>query len=144
MTISIRISNIECAACVPRVERALSALPGVESAAASLAEGRVEVSFDAERTTPEELVRAVKKAGFDVITDRVELTYAELDDAAAEKLRAALVAVPGVCGVDVGARASWVKLWTANDDSRRLILAAREAGVWAELGQVESGEEEAE
>lgn len=144
MTISIRISNIECAACVPRIERALSVLPGVECASASFAEGRVDVSFDEARTTLEELIRAVKKAGFDIITDRVELTYSELDGGATDRLYAALCAVSGVCAVEVGARSCWVRLWTANDDSRRLILAAREAGVWAELGQVESGEEEAE
>lgn len=143
-TISIRISNIECAACVPRIERALSTLPGVDSASASFADARVDVRFDARRTTPDSLIRAVKKAGFDIITDRVELTYAALDGGASDRLYAALSAVPGVCAVEVGSCTSWVKLWTANDDSRRLILAAREAGVWAELGQVESGEEEAE
>lgn len=101
-TISIRISNIECAACVPRIERALSALPGVESASASFADARVDVRLDERRTTADSLVRAVKKAGFDIITDRVELTYAALDGGAAERLSAALIAVPGVCAVEVG------------------------------------------
>lgn len=141
---SIRIANIDCAACVPRVERAVSAVPGVEIAVASLADSCVEVSYDEGHITPSELIRAVKKAGFDIVTDRVELKYGELVEEKAQLLRSTLLSVNGVCDVELSGNSCRVTLWSANEDSRPLILAARKAGVWAELGKVESGEEEAE
>ncbi len=141
---SIRIANIDCAACIPRVERAVSAVPGVESAVASLADSCVEVSYDEGHITLSELIRAVKKAGFDIVTDRVELKYGELVEEKAQLLCSTLLSENGVCAVELGSSSCWVTLWSANEDSRPLILAARKAGVWAELGEVESGEEEAE
>ena len=140
----IKISNIDCAACVERIDRALLALPGVEDVATSYASGRAAVSYDEARLTLDELVRAIQKAGFGVPFDRVQLTYGALTDNAAETLKTALLRVPGVCKVTLEKDSCWVSLWPIGVDSRKLILAARDAGVWAELGQMESGEEEAE
>lgn len=142
--VSIRISNIDCAACVPRIERALTAVTGVESATVSYAAARAEICYDDEFFSPQELVRALKKAGFDVVTDRVQLTYSPLDNAAEEKLKTALYSVCGVYKAELDRGGGWVSVYSGDTDSRRLLLAAREAGVWAQLGQVESGEEEAE
>lgn len=142
--VSIKISNIDCAACVERIDRALSALPGVAEASTSYAAGRASVRYDEAALTLDDLVLAVRKAGFSVPADRVQLTYDALNEKAAGDLRKALLSVPGVCGAEVKENSCRVSLWPVGVDSRRLILAARAAGVWAELGEIESGEEEAE
>lgn len=142
--ISIKISNIDCAACVERIDRALLLLPGVTDAATSYASGRASICFDETKLTLRELVRAIKKAGFGVPEDLAQLKYAALDEVSCNALCAALKQVFGVHTVEAGINETWVSLWPLGVDSRKLILAAREAGVWAELGQMESGEEEAE
>ena len=53
-----------CASCVGRVERALKAVPGVQSASVNLATERAEVTGAAvDRAL---LVKAVEEAGYDV------------------------------------------------------------------------------
>lgn len=142
--IRLQISHIDCAACVERIDRALLSLPGVEEAAANYASGKVTIRYDESRLTIADLARCIKKAGYEVPLDRVTLRYTTTGEAAETALRAALLAVPGVCRVEPAAGGVCVSLWPIGTDSRRLILAAREAGIWAELGEVESGEEEAE
>lgn len=142
--ISIKISNIDCAACLERIDRALLSLPGVTEAATSYASGRAAIRFDEAKLTLPELVRAINKAGFGVLEDRVQLTHSAQGEASCDALCAALQQVFGVHAVESSSSETWVSLWSIGVDSRKLILSAREAGVWAELGQVESGEEEAE
>ncbi len=142
--ISIKISNIDCVACVERIDRALLALPGVAEASTSYASGRASVCYDESVIPLDDLVRAIRKTGFGVPVDRVQLTFGSLDEKATDALRCALLSVPGVCGAEAKETNCRVSLWPIGVDSRKLILAARTAGVWAELGEIESGEEEAE
>lgn len=65
----LKISDIDCAACVRRVRRALEACPGVESAQVSYASGMAEICYDEGRTDLEGIVKCVKNAGFGVPTD---------------------------------------------------------------------------
>jgi Cu+-exporting ATPase len=55
-----------CAACVRRVERALSAVPGVAEANVNFVTGQAAIRFDAARANRDALVRAVEKAGYEV------------------------------------------------------------------------------
>lgn len=142
--IQLQISHIDCAACVERIDRALLALPGVEEAAANYASGKVAIHYDETQMGIDELARCIKKAGYEVPLDRIELRCAATDNETAEALREALLSVPGAYRAEMGNGGVTVSLWPIGTDSRRLILAAREVGVWAELGEVESGEEEAE
>ncbi|WBU56970.1 heavy metal translocating P-type ATPase [Paracoccus sediminicola] len=56
------VSDMTCASCVGRVERALTALPGVSSAEVNLATGRAEVAHYG--LDPARLADAVSKAGY--------------------------------------------------------------------------------
>ncbi|WP_329611080.1 heavy metal translocating P-type ATPase [Sandaracinus amylolyticus] len=56
-----------CAACVRRVERALTRVDGVTSATVSFATERATVTFDPARTNETSLARAVADAGYEVI-----------------------------------------------------------------------------
>lgn len=142
--ISIKISKIDCAACTVRIDRALLSLPGVEKAETNYASGKAAVIFDERQLTLEDIVRRIKKAGFGVPVDRVQLRCGELDDGAAQRLSAALISVYGVYKVSADSSGVWVSLFPIGTDSRKLLLAARKEGVWAELGETESGEEEDE
>ena len=60
------VDGMTCASCVSRVERALSKLPGVDSATANLATETARVAFDPSQVTPEKLRTAVEGAGYSV------------------------------------------------------------------------------
>lgn len=50
--IEMPVGGMSCAACVGRVERAVTAIPGVASAAANLATGRLRVALSGSMITP--------------------------------------------------------------------------------------------
>jgi Cu+-exporting ATPase len=144
ITISLKISNIDCAACVERIDKTLLSLNGVENAESNYASGRVNIVYDEEKLSLNDIVRRLKKSGFDIPKDKVQLKCNNLSNELTARLTDALLQVTGVCSVDISANSIWVTLWPINVDSRKLVLVAREVGVWSELGQVESGEEESE
>lgn len=63
-TITLIVANMNCGGCMGKVERAVSAHPGVTSARANLSAKRVTVSFDARAAQPETLIAALANAGF--------------------------------------------------------------------------------
>ncbi len=66
----LRLSGLRCAACAGIVEAALAAVEGVESARVHAASERAWVRWDPARTTPEALLAAVRRAGYDAAPDR--------------------------------------------------------------------------
>jgi Cu+-exporting ATPase len=63
-TVSLSISGMTCASCVGRVEKALKKVPGVADATVNLATEKAQVKGTA-GLTPEALISAVKKAGYE-------------------------------------------------------------------------------
>lgn len=64
-TLDLRIGEMTCASCASRVERALTAVPGVVSAEVNLATERARIAFLRGATSPDQLVRAVQAAGYE-------------------------------------------------------------------------------
>jgi Cu+-exporting ATPase len=64
------VRGMHCAACVGRVERALTGLAGVERATVNLATEQATVSFDPERTSFDALQAAVAAAGYELVRPR--------------------------------------------------------------------------
>ncbi len=71
-TVNLPIRGMSCASCVQRVERALSAAPGVRGATVNFATERANVRFDPRATDVEQLCLVVEGAGYGVA--REELT----------------------------------------------------------------------
>ena len=63
-TSQLRIGNMSCASCVGRVERALSAAPGVAEAHVNLATGQARVSYAAGSDALDHAIQAVSDAGY--------------------------------------------------------------------------------
>jgi P-type Cu+ transporter len=64
--IILSVGGMHCAACVARVERALSAAPGVELATVNLATRQARVRYNSSLTTPDALTQVVTGAGYEV------------------------------------------------------------------------------
>ncbi|HEX9951905.1 MAG TPA: heavy metal translocating P-type ATPase [Rubricoccaceae bacterium] len=93
-TASFPVEGMTCAACVGRVERALTRVPGVAAATVNLATERASVQYDSATASPDVLHAAVRKAGYgvpDLASDPdASGTEAETDDDRAERARLAL------------------------------------------------------
>src|SRR6185437_2408385 len=62
---ALSISGMTCATCALRVERALSAVPGVARAEVNLANNRGSVEAVAGALRPADLIAAVRRAGYE-------------------------------------------------------------------------------
>lgn len=59
-----RVEGMSCAHCKAAVEDELGKLPGVERSHADFERGTVEVRYDADRVTADDVRRAVEEAGY--------------------------------------------------------------------------------
>ncbi len=60
----LRAEGFSCPSCVAKIEKQVGRLDGVEDVQVRFASGRVEVDHDPEKTTVDDLVAAVAKAGY--------------------------------------------------------------------------------
>jgi len=136
-TIRISVQNMSCASCVGRVERALSALPGIGDVRVNLASETAQAQIDApERIS--EAVRALGQAGYPARTQSVRLNVASMSCASCVgRVDKALAAVPGVLDVKVNlaSETATVTFVEGALDLAYLLKAAKEAGYPAEPAQ---------
>jgi len=101
-TLTVGVEGMSCAGCVSRVEKALSAVTGVELAEVNLATKRATVSYDPGATGPGALVDTINATGFQVPSDAVDLDIEGMSCAGcvsrAEKAAANL---PGVVAAEI-------------------------------------------
>lgn len=99
--LSLPVEGMTCASCVGRVERALKAVPGVQSAAVNLATERADIIFT-EQTAPLAAASAIKNAGYEVREETTELAIEEMTCASCVgRVEKALTRVPGVLEASV-------------------------------------------
>lgn len=60
----LRSNDFSCPSCVTKLERALGAVPGVNSAKVHFTTGRIEVEHDANEASIATLVETVERAGY--------------------------------------------------------------------------------
>ena len=94
--LSLPVEGMTCASCVGRVERALKAVPGVQSAVVNLATERADVSFSGV-ADPQAVVDAIERVGYSVREETTELSIAGMTCASCVgRVEKALAKVPGV------------------------------------------------
>jgi Cu+-exporting ATPase len=128
-TARFRLEGMSCASCVGRVERALTALPGVLSASANFGTGEAVVRFGAP-TTHEQMARALAEAGYPVLPEVVTLSVEGMTCAACTgRVERVLRAQPGVASAvaNLATRRAQVTLWERADPGA-LAQAVSRAG----------------
>jgi Cu+-exporting ATPase len=99
--IVLPVEGMTCATCAGRVEKALSALPGVH-ATVNLAAEHADVSYDPARVGAAALAAAVERAGYEVPHETRDLAITGMTCAScAGRVEAALAGVPGVVSAEV-------------------------------------------
>jgi Cu+-exporting ATPase len=76
-TLELPITGMTCAACAARIEKTLNKLPAVH-AAVNFATERARIDYDPLRARPAELVTAIRKAGYDVPGQVLELSIEDM------------------------------------------------------------------
>lgn len=128
--ISLRILDMECAACVARLDRAQEKLPGVQRAAVNYTAASALITYDERVTDLAAIAARVKRAGFRVPVEEQDLLPAEADAARTAAAADALRAVFGVKGMAVQADGTLTAyLWPIGVDGRDLAAACAWRGL---------------
>jgi Cu+-exporting ATPase len=140
------LEGMTCASCVARVERVLTALPGVTAASANLGMERAEVDYTAP-ATPEAMAAALAGAGYGARMTHVSLAVEGMTCAACTgRVERVLKAQPGVAGAvaNLATRRAEVTLWEPVS-AETLAAVVTRAGYQAEpLEQSKPHDAEAE
>ncbi|MBR7006397.1 MAG: heavy metal translocating P-type ATPase [Candidatus Methanomethylophilaceae archaeon] len=88
-----RIGGMSCAACVGRVESAISSVNGVESAEANIGSCTAVVEYDGSRETERAIADAVRAAGYSVVSDDRDEAAAEAEKALSAQFRDLVIAI---------------------------------------------------
>ena len=136
---SLRLSlqNMSCASCVGRVERGLSALPGVSDVSVNLASETAQAQIDAPGRIAD-IVEKLEDLGYPVRTESVRLNVASMSCASCVgRVDKALAAVPGVLDVNVNlaSETATVTYFEGAVAFADLLKAAGDAGYTANLPQ---------
>jgi len=102
LSVDLPVDGIHCAGCVSKIESALRTVPGVMEASVSLATGEAHVSFDPDRASLDELMKAVEGAGYSVPVASTELSVEGMHCAACvSRVERLMRGGPGVLAADV-------------------------------------------
>ncbi len=99
-TIDIPVDGMTCASCVGRVEKAITAVPGVSAAAVNLATGKARVTLAGADTGA--IADAIRSAGYEPGATTIALAISGMTCASCVgRVEKALRAVPGVLSAEV-------------------------------------------
>ncbi|MBT2747482.1 MULTISPECIES: heavy metal translocating P-type ATPase [unclassified Lysobacter] len=128
------IAGMTCGSCVGRVEKALRAVPGVESVSVNLATESARVAFT-DAVSPGEIEQAIRAAGYALVSEEVALRLQGMNcGSCVGRIEKALKAVPGVleASVNLATEQARVRVVTGTPASA-LIDAVEHAGYAAAL-----------
>ncbi|CUH89082.1 Copper-transporting P-type ATPase [Phaeobacter sp. CECT 5382] len=138
--LSLQITGLNCAGCAGRAERALAAVPGVQTSSVNLASAKGQVDL-AQDVPLSDLTDALQQAGYPAALSHLDLDIDGLSCASCVgRVEAALRRVPGVVTADVNlARESaQVSYLTGASRAADLIAASTQAGYPARLRGTEA------
>ncbi|PZP90848.1 MAG: copper-transporting ATPase [Variovorax paradoxus] len=133
-TWQLPVEGMTCASCVARVEKALSAVPGVQDATVNLATEAASVTAD-RRVGINALRAAVEKAGYSVAGRELTLSIGGMTCASCVgRVEKALRKVPGVLEAQVNLATEQAQVKLADDrvDASVLVAAVEKAGYQAQ------------
>lgn len=130
--LDLPVAGMSCASCAGRVEKALAAVPGVQSASVNLASETAHVEFASPAAAAlAPLVSAVEKAGYQVPQDRLALKISGMSCASCVgRVEKALAAVSGVrtASVNLASETAEVTAPRGAVDLAALLDAVKKAG----------------
>ncbi len=122
---SFPIEGMTCASCVRRVEKAITAVPGVTAATVNLATESADITFSG-AIDSDGIIVAIRNVGYDVPVEKIEIDIEGMTCASCvTRVEKAIAAVPGVksASVNLATERATVELLAGSsatrDDRRR-------------------------
>lgn len=143
--ITLGITGMTCAACANRVEKSLSKVSGVKSAAVNPANEKATVVFDDSETSVDELISRVEKTGYGVTEERIELSLSGMTCAAcATRIEKVLSKTDGViqANVNLASEKATIKYINGQTDVDTLVGRVKKTGYDAKPAVKENAEAE--
>jgi Cu+-exporting ATPase len=129
--ITVPVTGMTCASCVRRVERALSKKDGVTEASVNFAAEKASVAYDPAATSADELIEAIRKAGYGADVREATLSVTGMTCASCVgRVERALKMVPGVLDarVNLANEKATVEYLAGGVEARDLERAIEGAG----------------
>lgn len=126
----VGIGGMSCAACVRRVERAIAAVSGVETATVNLATERATITTT-DGFEPRALFRTLETVGHPALTQTIDLAVTGMTCASCvSRVERALLTVPGVLSatINLATERARVEAFVVTDLAGVLAAAVRRAG----------------
>lgn len=143
--ISLKILDMECAACVSRLDKGISRVPGVDKVSINFTASNAAITYDETRTGIADISAQIRKAGFRVPEIEQDLMPAEGLQHIPEDLFTELCSVHGVKSVKTGENGVLkVALWPIGIDVRDLVQTCNTFGYEVSVGEQRGGDEEQE
>lgn len=143
--ISLKILDMECAACVARLDRVISRLHGVKSAQVNFTASSASITYDESETDIAMISAYIKKAGFRVPIEEQDLIPDESSEVPSAELVTKLREVHGVKDVSVGENGIiTVYLWPVGVELSELVQACLNLGYTVSAGENRGGDEDQE
>jgi len=136
----VPISGMTCVMCSRAVERSIGALPGVRGATVDLARERAAVEFDPSTTSMDDIIGAVRKAGYEVPRDEITVNVGGMTCAVcARNVERTLLRVGGISEARVNLATESVKVaYSGRNPPLSDIRRAVEGAGFGYLGPVGS------
>ncbi|OUS05071.1 hypothetical protein A9Q96_13310 [Rhodobacterales bacterium 52_120_T64] len=100
--VNFEVTGMTCAGCAGRVEKAVEAMPGVESATVNLALEKLDVSYDADALSADRIADAVRTTGYGIREAQVTFNISKMTCAScAGRSEKAMQSVSGVLSASV-------------------------------------------
>lgn len=125
---TVRIDGMTCASCVGRIERKLSAMPGVQTVNVNLATGTAQVQHDNQQNAAT-LVQAIESLGFQPVVHSAELAIQGMTCASCvNRVEKQLGDFPGVVQATVNLATGRASIHYTETDFARLTEQLGESG----------------
>jgi Cu+-exporting ATPase len=136
-SITFPVTGMTCAACQARVQRALSAEPGVIDASVNLLTNTAAVRYDATTVGPQDLIDAVRATGYDAMLPAEEESPLGADSAQdeAEAREARSLVLKATVSVMAGVLSMLVSMLLTGTAFSNYVLLALTSGILAWAGR---------
>lgn len=134
--VSLNITGMTCAACANRIEKNISKVPGVQQANVNLATEKALVTYNPAEASVEEIIEKVKKTGYGVQEEKVNLNVIGMTCAAcATRIEKGLNKVEGVtnAAVNLATEKASVEFIPGKTNVDQLLAAVKKAGYDAKI-----------
>lgn len=134
--VTLSITGMTCAACATRIEKNIGKVPGVQKASVNLATEKASVTYDPSQAKVEDVIAKIKKTGYGVQEEKVQLDIIGMTCAAcATRVEKGLNKIEGVtsAAVNLATEKANIEYIPGNTNVDQLIAAVKKAGYDAKV-----------